>query len=196
MTRSYELGFVLEPRVPEDEAQALCDKFKDMITDSGATVTYVDHWGKRKLAYPIRKFSEGRYFFIYVSTDVTVPWSDIERLMMQDEKILRHLVVRTDEDLKRAYRKGKIKPQQPGDEEEEASDKPAASEKTDQAEKPAAAAKPAAETAEKPAAETAEKPAAEEKAAAEPASTEDAEKKTDAADETAETPATDGEEGA
>ncbi len=119
MTRSYELGFILEPRVPEDEAQALCDKFKGLITDAGATVTYVDHWGKRKLAYPIRKYSEGRYFFIYVSSDDAVSWSDIERLMMQEEKILRHLVVRTDQDLKRAYRKGKVKPEQPGDVKEE-----------------------------------------------------------------------------
>ena len=119
MTRTYELGIVLEPRVPEDDAKTICDKYKGLITDSGATVTYVDHWGKRKLAYPIRKYSEGRYFFIYVSADGNVPWPDIERLLMQDEKVLRHLVVRTDEDLKRADRKGKIKPQRPGQEEEE-----------------------------------------------------------------------------
>ena len=129
MTRTYELGIVLEPRVPEDDAKTICDKYKGLITDSGATVTYVDHWGKRKLAYPIRKYSEGRYFFIYVSADdVNVPWPDIERLLMQDEKVLRHLVVRTDEDLKRADRKGKIKPQRPGQEEEEgeeAADAPA-----------------------------------------------------------------------
>ena len=138
MTRTYELGFIVEPRTSEDDAHAILDKFKGMITDSGANITHVDHWGKRKLAYPIRKYKEGRYFFVYVSSDVTVPWPDVERLMMQDEKILRHLVVRTDEDIKRAMRKGKVKPQIPGAEEngsgdnEKAADEKAADEKADE----------------------------------------------------------------
>ena len=116
MTRTYELGFIVEPRVPEEEAQALCDKYKGLIEDSGAQVTHVDDLGKRKLAYPIRKYNEGRYFFLYVSSEpeVEVPWPTVERLLMQDEKTLRHLVVRTDEDIKRAMRKGKVKPAQPG----------------------------------------------------------------------------------
>ena len=116
MTRTYELGFIVEPRVPEEEAQALCDKYKGLIEDSGAQVTHVDDWGKRKLAYPIRKYNEGRYFFLFVSAEaeVEVPWPTVERLLMQDEKTLRHLVVRTDEDIKRAMRKGKVKPAQPG----------------------------------------------------------------------------------
>lgn len=119
MTRTYELGFIVEPRVPDDEAQALCDKFKGLVEESGAQIVHVDDWGKRKLAYTIKKYNEGRYFFIYVSTDVDVPWTTIERLMMQDEKILRHLLVRTDLDIKRAMRKGKIQPPVPGAEEPE-----------------------------------------------------------------------------
>lgn len=112
MTRTYELGFIVEPRTNDDDAQSICDKYTSLIKDSGATVTYVDHWGKRKLAYPIRKLNEGRYYFIYVSVDNAMTWTEIERLLMQDEKVLRHLVVRTDEDLKRAER-GKIKPVMP-----------------------------------------------------------------------------------
>ena len=119
MTRTYELGFIVEPRVPDEEAQALCEKYKGMVVESGAQITHVDDWGKRKLAYPIKKYNEGRYFFLYVSTDVDVPWPTIERLMMQDEKVLRHLVVRTDLDIKRAKRKGKVQPPEPGAEEAE-----------------------------------------------------------------------------
>ena len=121
MTRTYELGFIVEPRQNDDEVQAITDRFTGMLKDAGSTVTYIDNWGKRKLAYPIRKFQEGKYVFVYVSAeDAAPPWSDIERLMMQDEKILRFLVVRTDEDLKRAFRKGKVKPAMPGAEEEKA----------------------------------------------------------------------------
>ena len=139
MTRTYELGFIVEPRQNDDEVQAITDRFTGMLEDAGSTVTYVDHWGKRKLAYPIRKFQEGKYVFVYVSADdAAPPWSDVERLMMQDEKILRFLVVRTDEDLKRAERKGKVKPAKPGaqkadEDADETAAESAATESTDSA---------------------------------------------------------------
>ncbi len=119
MTRLYELGFIVEPRQPDDEVQAITDKYKGMIEASGAEIKYVDIWGKRKLAYPIRNYTEGKYVFVYVAADGRVPWPDVERLLMQDEKVLRHLVVRTDEDLKRAYRKAKIKPRMPWETDEQ-----------------------------------------------------------------------------
>jgi small subunit ribosomal protein S6 len=91
MTRTYELGVVIEPRQSDEAAEAIIDRFKTMLEESGATIQYVDHWGKRKLAYPIRKYKEGRYYFVYVASDKSVPWVDVERLLMQDEKVLRHL---------------------------------------------------------------------------------------------------------
>ncbi|MEL7059347.1 MAG: 30S ribosomal protein S6 [Acidobacteriota bacterium] len=113
MLRTYELGIVVEPRQTDDDVQAIAERFHTMIEEVGARVTEIDHWGKRKLAYPIEKFNEGRYVFLYVTTDGPVPpWPEIERLLQQDERVLRHLVVRTDEDLKRAMRKGKVKPTQ------------------------------------------------------------------------------------
>ncbi len=120
MTRLYELGIVIEPRQSDDETQAITDKYTAMIEASGAEIKHVDSWGKRKLAYPIRNYKEGKYVFVYVSADVSVPWPDVERLLMQDEKVLRHLVVRTDQDLKRAYRKAKVKPRMPWETEEQA----------------------------------------------------------------------------
>lgn len=124
MTRLYELGFIVEPRQSDDEVQAITDKYSGMIEASGAEIKYVDTWGKRKLAYPIRNYNEGKYVFVYVSADGRVPWPDVERLMMQDEKILRHLVVRTDQDLKRAYRKAKIKPRMPWEKDEAGEESP------------------------------------------------------------------------
>ncbi len=119
MTRTYELGFVVEPRQSDEEVQALTDKYKEMIVAAGAEVTYEDHWGKRKLAYPIEKYTEGKYVFLYISANGTVPpFPEIERLMGQNDKVLRFLTVRTDEGIKRAMRKGKIKPHIPGQEEE------------------------------------------------------------------------------
>ena len=121
MTRLYELGFIVEPRQSDDEVQAITEKYTGMIEASGAEIKHVDSWGKRKLAYPIRNYNEGKYVFVYVAADGGgVPWPDIERLMMQDEKILRHLIVRTDQDLKRAYRKAKVKPRMPWETDDQA----------------------------------------------------------------------------
>ncbi len=128
MTRTYELVFIVEPRQSDDDVQAMTEKYLAIVTSNGATIRYVDHWGKRKLAYPIQNYNEGKYVVVYVTADGSVPWPDVERLLMQDEKILRHLVVRTDEDLKRAVR-GKIQPKMPWDAEEKAQEEKAQEEK-------------------------------------------------------------------
>ena len=112
MTRTYELCFIVDPQRSEDEAQAICDRYTGLVASSGATITHVYPWGKRKLAYPIKNFREGIYYVVYVEAEGRVPWPDVERLLMQDEKVLRHLVVRTDEDLKRAAR-AKVPPPPP-----------------------------------------------------------------------------------
>jgi small subunit ribosomal protein S6 len=70
-----------------------------------------ESWGKRKLAYPIAKLSEGQYVILYVEAPEGVnPFPEVEQRLRQNEKILRYLTVRTDLDLKRAARKGKKKP--------------------------------------------------------------------------------------
>jgi small subunit ribosomal protein S6 len=122
MTRLYELGIVIEPRQSDDEVQTIIEKYTGVIKASGAEIKFVDDWGKRKLAYPIRNYTEGKYVFIYVSAEGGVPWPDVERLLMQDEKVLRHLVVRTDQDLKRAYRKAKVPPRMPWETEDRAAE--------------------------------------------------------------------------
>ncbi len=114
MSRTYELAFIVDPRQSDDEVQAITAKYRGMIEASGAKITAEDHWGRRKLAYTINKLNEGKYVFLYVSADGRVPWPDIERSMLQSEQVIRHLVVRTDQDIKRANRKGKVKPPAPG----------------------------------------------------------------------------------
>lgn len=114
MPRMYELGMVVEPRQSDDDFQALIDKYSAVITNSGAEITETENWGKRKLAYPIQKYNEGKYAFIHVTAETPPPWTTIERLLMQDEKVLRHLLVRTDLDKKRAETRGKRrKPRDP-----------------------------------------------------------------------------------
>ncbi len=116
MTRLYELGLVIEPRQNDDEIQAMVAKYREMIEAVGGTVTEEDHWGKRKLAYTVRNYNEGKYVFLFISSQGSVHWPDIERNLMQNEKVLRHLVVRTDLDLKRAETKAKRRKPRQGEE--------------------------------------------------------------------------------
>jgi len=117
MARTYELALVFEPRMSENDVAETVAKYKEMIeADHTALITKEESWGKRKLAYPIQKYTEGRYLFLYVQSKSGYDWSGLERLIMQNEKVLRHLVVRTDLDLKRAESKGKVKPGEDPDE--------------------------------------------------------------------------------
>ena len=120
MNRMYELAIVTEPRQTDEDVQALTARMHELIEQNGAEVYHTDDWGKRKLAYPIRKFNEARYTFLYsrAGAGQSPSWETIERLLQQDERVLRHLVVRTDEGLKRALRKAKVMPEVPGMDEE------------------------------------------------------------------------------
>jgi small subunit ribosomal protein S6 len=104
--RTYELMFVVDPRVSDEDVVTMTNDYKNMITSGGAQITSEENWGRRKLAYPIDKLNEGKYVLLYVSSENgknTLP--EVEHRMRQNDKILRYLTVRTDEDLKRAARR-------------------------------------------------------------------------------------------
>ncbi len=108
MARTYELTLVVDGRVAEEENVEIVDAVKELVLVDGVTLSKEESWGKRRLAYLINKATEGYYTFLYlVADDVTPPFREVEMRMMQNEKVLRYLTVRTDEDLKRAVRKGK-----------------------------------------------------------------------------------------
>jgi small subunit ribosomal protein S6 len=104
--RTYELMFVVDPRVADEDVVAMTSEYKNMITAGGAQITAEENWGRRKLAFPIDKLNEGKYVLLYVGSETgksALP--EVEHRMRQNDKILRYLTVRTDEDLKRAARR-------------------------------------------------------------------------------------------
>ena len=106
--RSYELVFIADPHLTDEQVVGLTDDYKSMITGAGAKVVREESWGKRKLAYPISKLTEGQYVILYIEAPEGFnPFPEVEQRLRQNEKILRYLTVRTDLDLKRAARKGK-----------------------------------------------------------------------------------------
>lgn len=104
--RTYELMFVVDPRVSDEDVVTMTQDYKNMITAGGAQITSEENWGRRKLAYSINKLNEGKYVLLYVSSETgknSLP--EVEHRMRQNDRILRYLTVRTDEDLKRAARR-------------------------------------------------------------------------------------------
>lgn len=98
--RTYEVLFILSPQVPEEEAKTLVDDFKRIAETTGATLKNEEAWGRRRLAYPIQKSNEGIYhLFVFESANSL---AELDRRMKNSDRVLRHIIVRTDEDQKRA----------------------------------------------------------------------------------------------
>ncbi len=95
--RTYELVFIVDPSLADEEVASLANDYRAMISANGGEVVKEESWGKRKLAYPIRKLTEGRYHLFQITTDGKNPFPEIEQRMQQNEKVLRYLTVRTDE---------------------------------------------------------------------------------------------------
>jgi small subunit ribosomal protein S6 len=106
--RTYEVLFILSPQVPEEEATALTTEFRGVAEKTGATLKNEEAWGRRRLAYPIQKFNEGNYHLFVFESDGSL--AELDRRMKNSDRILRHMIVRTDEDLKRADKLAKRNP--------------------------------------------------------------------------------------
>ena len=94
---SYELVFLADPRLSDEEAVALTDDFKTLLQEGGAEVAKEESWGKRRLAYPIQKLNEAYYVILTLEADPEGnPFPVVEQRLRQHDKILRYLTVRLD----------------------------------------------------------------------------------------------------
>ena len=106
--RTYEVLFILSPQVTEEETTTLISDFKGVAERNGATLKNEEAWGRRRLAYPIQKSTEGVYHLFVFESDSSL--SELDRRMKNVDRVLRHVIVRTDEDHKRADKLAKRNP--------------------------------------------------------------------------------------
>ena len=92
----YELGVIYKPNLEEDALREEQEKVQDLIIRFGGTVEKVDDWGKRRLAYEIKYFTEGFYNFVTFASESGAP-AEIESRMRIMENVLRYLIIRIDE---------------------------------------------------------------------------------------------------
>ena len=89
--RKYELVCVIQPDLDETAFNGIVEKVKGWISESGGSVDKVDVWGKRKLAYLIKKQREGQYVLLNVTMDPTAT-VELERNLRYQEPVLRHML--------------------------------------------------------------------------------------------------------
>ena len=89
----YELALVVSAKIDDDARTAAVDKAKAIIEKAGGTVTNVDEWGKKRLAYEIQKMREGYYYFITFESEATAP-AEIEARLRIMDNVIRFLCVR------------------------------------------------------------------------------------------------------
>ena len=92
----YELAVVVSAKIEDDERAATLEKVKEIISTHGGTITNVDEWGKKRLAYEVQKMREAFYYFIQFDAEPTVP-AEIESRIRIMENVVRYLCVRQDE---------------------------------------------------------------------------------------------------
>ena len=93
--RDYELVLVISPEVAEEEFEATIDNISRLITGKGGTVSDIERWGKRRLAYPIRHFVEGSYVLARFKLQPAFG-KELEANLRISEEVLRHLLIRLD----------------------------------------------------------------------------------------------------
>ena len=90
--REYELVLVISPEVADEAVEARINSLGELIAGSGGSVSRVERWGKRKLAYPLKHFLEGNYVLTQLSMSPALS-KQLEANLKISEDVLRHLLI-------------------------------------------------------------------------------------------------------
>ena len=102
-SRQYELVYVVSPEVGEDGVTDLHTQVETIVSDLGGRIEKTENWGRRRLAYEIGKHREGTYVVDLIEGPGELV-KELDRKLKVLDSVLRHLVVRVDEDLRKADR--------------------------------------------------------------------------------------------
>ncbi len=95
ITEKYEALYIINPQLTEEDTKALVEKFKAMVEAEG-TLSALDEWGKRRLAYPIEDLAEGYYVLMSFEAKPEFP-AELDRVMKITDGIMRCLITAVEE---------------------------------------------------------------------------------------------------
>jgi small subunit ribosomal protein S6 len=107
MNRTYELMFIVRPDMVDEDLNKLISTLGSSVTSTGGTIKS-EVWGKRRLAYTVRKFNDGIFVLLIIEgTGAMV--HEVERRLRVTEQVIKFITVRTDEEVKRLDKIKKIR---------------------------------------------------------------------------------------
>jgi len=95
--RKYETIYIVQPDLGEDDIKALSEKVMGVISGMKGNCLRLEDWGTRKLAYPIKKQTRGRYFYLNSEGDSALI-AELERRLRLDDKVIRYQSVKLDKE--------------------------------------------------------------------------------------------------
>jgi small subunit ribosomal protein S6 len=101
MNSRYEIGFIITPEVNEEEVKKIIESITATIKKANGVIENLDEWGRKKMAFPIKKNLEGYFVFIQTQVDGAII-AELERRLKQMEKVLRFITLRLDDKLKKS----------------------------------------------------------------------------------------------
>jgi small subunit ribosomal protein S6 len=99
--RVYEILFIADPNLGEPEVDALTATIQGYVEKEGGKIQKVEKWGKKRLAYPIKKHRDGSYVLMVVDGKPTLV-HEVERRMRVTDGLIKFITVRVDDDLRKA----------------------------------------------------------------------------------------------
>lgn len=94
----YESIFILRSSLGDEEAEAVIEKMKSVLTKHGATIVKAENWGKKKLAYEIKHDRRGTYILLQFESAQENVVSELERLYRLEDSVIKFLTVRVEEE--------------------------------------------------------------------------------------------------
>jgi len=108
MQRTYEIMFIVRPDLADEDVDKLVTTMETNINTAGGSITGTQRMGKRRLAYPVRKFQDGNYILFNVEGPGSVI-KEAERRLRVAEQVIKFITVRTDEEGKRLDKVRKLR---------------------------------------------------------------------------------------
>lgn len=91
--RYYETAFLVVPSLSEEEREKFIDQMTGLVSQKNGKMINVEKWGKKKMAYPIKKFDEAFYVFFLYQGEPDIP-DEVERRFKHAESVIRYLTVK------------------------------------------------------------------------------------------------------
>lgn len=93
--RKYEAMLIFVPNIEEEKRNSLLDRFKEIIESDG-TITDIDEWGNRKLAYEINDYTDGYYVVLNFESTAEIV-DELDRIIKITDSVMRYMIIKEDE---------------------------------------------------------------------------------------------------